>query len=588
MENNQTNISEVQFTEEKINKLINNVIQGVHDDWPTIYKIRYIYLEIGKHLFKDSDFFFSVDKKLGEANLSIEEIKDIYKSEIGRTNFRSNLKVICKSASYILKMAYDRIGISSELVETNTTIAAVSDEEEFLINHWLLAIHDGNKTYFATLTPDLPYIQMNMDTRHFGSDIPYTRDFNGKIMQIYKGEEIKHSVISREELKKIDMAIGYIKHSYHYNDKTQVDNDWFLQYDNASFYMLRDNVRDNKLFYELEVAETPFYQSLSNFQGEDGRYISFIDDNMNSLTTEDWRCWFKILCGQVLNRIENILGYSLNILPTLESPYWNYESWLLNLCVQIQEDLFYKLNSNIKEDFSDVSIDVENFRYNKWSKKVKNRFNKENKLFDYNNILTILDKLNALISCVNTQGKNGNFNELFSALSYHFIAPNHLYENNISEDGYLSNYYIANKFDKMFRKIFNCNELVTEFNQMGYSEKVTIIKEVLNLIFPEITKSNSYLLKEYNDNYSAVLNRIQLYPIKNKNDGYYSIMFNILGDDKNSDYYFLYSAKKNTFKVSNGLDIYNDYIVVSNRMKHRISIEDLEKIDEPIERGKKK
>ena len=588
MEQNYNDLMELEYTEEKINKIIDTVIAGIQEDWPTVYKIRYIYLGIGKCLFKDSDFFFSVDKKLGEANLSIEEIKDIYESNIGRSNFSSKLKVICKSASYVLKMAYDRVGILSELVETNTTITAFSSEEEFLIHHWLLAIHDGDKTYFATLTPDLPYIQMNMDTRHFASDIPYKREFNGKVMQMYKGDEIKHSVISRECLKNIDMAIGYINKSYHYNDKAQVDNNWFLQYDNASLYMLRDSLRDNKLFYELEITNTSFYQSLMEFEGENEQKISFVDSDINSLTDGDWNCWNKILCKQVLNKIESILGYSLNVLPSLEGKYWNYESWLLNLCVQIQYDLFIKLNHQTKDNFSDIAIDVEHFKYTKWSKKVKNKFGMTNKSFDYDNILTILDKTNALINCVNSKRKNGNFNELFSSLGYHFIEPTHLYENNISEDGYLSNYYIANKFNKLFQKIFGCNELVTEFNQMGYSEKVTIIKEVLVMIFPEITKSNSSKLKEYNDNYNAVLNRIQLYPIKNKHDGYYSILFNVLGDSKSSDYYFLYSAKKNTFKVSDALDIYSDYIIVSNRMKNRVSVEDLEKIDEPTRRGQKK
>ena len=194
--------------------------------------------------------------------------------------------------------------------------------------------------------------------------------------------------------------------------------------------------------------------------------------------------------------------------------------------------------------------------------------------------------MNALVNCVKSNLKNGNFNNLFSSLSYHFINKNHLYENNISEEGYLSNFYIANKFYKIFPKVFSCNESVTEFNQMGYSEKISIIKDIVEMMFPEITKNNSLLLKEYNNNYSAVLNRIQMYPIKNRNDGYYSILFNILGDDNNSDYYFLYNAKKNTFYMSNALNVYSDYIIISNRMKDRmdnnkmVSIEDLEKIDE--------
>lgn len=571
------------ITDEKVNNIINSVISGINDKWPTIYKIRYIYLEIGKRLYRDTDFFFSVDGKLGEDNLSISQIKEIYNNYNGR-----NLKVICKSASYILKTAYDRVGIKSKLVETNTTIAAVSDEEEFLVNHWMLVIYDGDKAYFATLTPDLPYIQMNMATKHFASDIPYMREFNGKVMQVYKGEEIKPSLISRNKLKDIDIDIGYINKSYHYNNKGQIDNEWFLQYDNAALYMLRDNLKNNKLFYELEINETSFYKNLTKFMGENDRNISFTDTDMNYLTKEDWNIWIKLLCQQVLERINDILGYEIDVLPNLESPYWNYESWLFNLCVQIQNDLFKMLSDNKQDNFSDVFVDIENFKYNKWSKKVKSKFGKGDRKFNHDNILLILDKMNSLINCVNSNGKNGKFNELFFSLGYHFIDSTHLYENNISEDGYLQNYYIANKFNKLFRRIFSCNEMITKFNYMGYSEKIAIIKDILFLMFPEINKKNSYKLKDYNDNYNAVLNRIQLYSIKNKYDGYYSILFNILGDEKNDDYYFFYNARKNIFKISNALDIYSDYIIVSNRMKNRISIEDLEMIEEPFDKKRKK
>ena len=61
--------------EEQINQIVNEVILNIQDDWPMIYKIRYIYLEIGKRFYKDVDFFFSADGKLGDVNLSIPEIK---------------------------------------------------------------------------------------------------------------------------------------------------------------------------------------------------------------------------------------------------------------------------------------------------------------------------------------------------------------------------------------------------------------------------------------------------------------------------------------------------------------------------------
>ena len=562
-----------------VNELINGVISGIHEEWPIIYKIRYIYLGIGKALYKDTDFFFSVDGKLGEDNLSISDIKDIYNNNFGRI-IRNELKVICKSASYILKMAYEKIGIRSDLIETNTTIAAVAGEDEFLINHWFLAIHDDekNRTYFATLTPDLPYIQLNMDTRHFGSDIPYKRDYNGKVMQIYKGDEIKHSIISREELKEIDKCIGYVNNAYNYNDKGQLDGVWNLQYDNASLHMLRDSLKGNKLFYELEIAETDFYRSLMDFSSNNKK-LSLHIDSMNDITLEDWEQWIRILCRYILGKIEDILGYDVNVLPSLDSRYWNYEAWLLNLCTQIQYNLFLKLNNGVKDNFSDVYVDVFDFKYSKWSKKVKSRFGKISNMFDYDNVLLILDKMTSLVNCVKNDTKGGDFNNLLYGLAYHFIDYSHLYESNISKDGFLSNYYIANKFDIVFRRVFGCNELVTEFNHMGYAEQVAIIKDVLVMMFPEITKSNSDMLKDYDDGYSAVFNRIQLYPIKSKKDGHYSILFNILGDEKNGDYYFLYNDKKNTFKVSNGLDIYSDYIIVSDRMKNRISIDELERID---------
>ena len=60
-----------------INILIDNVVSNVHDDWPTLYEIRYVYLAVGKKLMRDTDFFLSVDEKLGDANLSNQEIIEL-------------------------------------------------------------------------------------------------------------------------------------------------------------------------------------------------------------------------------------------------------------------------------------------------------------------------------------------------------------------------------------------------------------------------------------------------------------------------------------------------------------------------------
>lgn len=558
-----------------INEIINNIILGIKSEWSTLTKIRYAYVELGKYLQKDTDFFFSVDKKLGENNLSYEEIAAIYNDDVVLST-----RVICKSASVLLKTILDRLGIKSRLVKSINNVIDYSDgNNELLINHWMLAVNDGENEYFCTLSSDLPYIQMGMETKHFGVNIPYMKELNdGTTIQVYEGEEIKHSVLGQEELKNIDIEINYIKDYYRYNESNQPSKEWNLHYSNASFNMLKDAVRGNKLFYELEVGKTDFLNHLMNFEGENGRMITFYDTPISSLTEEDWNKWIKVVCGEVLGKICDILGYDIYPIPTLESNSWNYESWLLSLSSKIEDEIYRQFdlyNDEIKE----ISIQVDNFKYNKWSKKLKQKLD-INGIYDHENIIFILDKLNALVNCIKSKGKNGSMNSLLQSLSYHFINPYNLYENNIDEEGKLSSYYIANKFDEMFERVFSCNETITNFNMMSYSEQVVIIKEVLALMFPEINADNSKMVDGYDERFSPVLNRIQIYPVKSKIDGEYSIIFSVIGDDMDEDFYFFYDLKNNTFNVCNILDINNDYIFVSNRMKSKLGVEDLEDVEE--------
>lgn len=558
-----------------INEIINNIVLGVKSEWSNLTKIRYAYVELGKYLQKDTDFFFSVDKKLGENNLSYEEIAAIYNDDVVLST-----SVICKSASVLLKTILDRLGIKSRLVKSINNVIDYSDgNNELLINHWMLAVNDGENEYFCTLSSDLPYIQMGMETKHFGVNIPYMKELNdGTTIQVYEGEEIKHSVLGQEELKNIDIEINYIKDYYRYNESNQPSKEWNLHYSNASFNMLKDAVRGNKLFYELEVGKTDFLNHLMNFEGENGRMITFYDTPISSLTDEDWNKWIKVVCGEVQNKICDILGYDIYPIPTLESNSWNYESWLLSLSSKIEDEIYRQFdlyNDEIKE----ISIQVDNFKYNKWSKKLKQKLD-INGIYDHENIIFILDKLNALVNCIKSKGKNGSMNSLLQSLSYHFINPYNLYENNIDEEGKLSSYYIANKFDEMFERVFSCNETITNFNMMSYSEQVVIIKEVLALMFPEINVENSKMVDGYDERFSPVLNRIQIYPVKSKIDGEYSIIFSVIGDDMDEDFYFFYDLKNNTFNVCNILEINNDYIFVSNRMKSKLGVEDLEDVEE--------
>ncbi len=477
-------------------------------------------------------------------------------------------------------MVLDRMGIESKLVMSINNVLEYEDEDRnLLINHWMLVVSDGEKEYFCTLSSDLPYIQMGMETKHFAVHIPYKKELSdGTTIQIYEGEEIKHTVLSREQLKDIDTDINYIKEYYKYNEANQISKEWNLHYGNASLNMLRDCCRGNKLFYELEIDETDFINHLMCFEGEEGKKISFYDTPFSSITDGDWKRWIKIICSEVLNKLCDILGFAIYPIPSLESESWNYESWLLSLTIMIENEI-YRLFDLKKERIRDFNIQVDYFKYNKWSKKLKQEIDIY-AIYEHKNIIIILDKMNALINCVKSRGKNGNMKSLLMSLGYHFINFYHLYENNIDEEGELSSYYIANKFDKMLKKIFSCNEATTNFNLMSYSEQVVIIKDILPIIFPEISVENSKMVDFYDERYSPVLNRIQLYPVKSKITGDYSIIFSVIGDDLDEDFYFFYDLKANTFAVCNILDIHNDYIFVSNRMRCKLSVEELENVEE--------
>lgn len=559
-----------------VNEIVNRVVFSVKKEWSTLEKIRFVYLETGKYLVKDTDFFFSMDGKLDDYNLSLEELAYIYNNE----NPLESNKVICRSSALILKKIYDRLGIKSKLVKSVNNITEYKNNGNVLtVNHWMLVVYDESNAYFCTLPSDLPYIQSGMATKHFGVNIPYKKTLpNGDIQQVYDGEEIRHMVLSPEMLKKLDINVGYIKNYYSYGDDSQAIGEKKLQYDDAAFFMIRDALKANKLYYELEEYNTAFYKDLVKFTGSDGKIISMYDTDFRSLSAEDWQIWLKIMCKHVLDKINEMTGEDFNVLPPLENANWVFEPWLFSLCFLVQRYIYKYLAKG--NDYIHDDIDLQSFKYSKWSRNLKRDFNTGNTDYDYYNILTILDKTNALVNWVYSGGKNGSFRNLLSKLAFHFIPAEHILENNISKEGNISNYYVANKFKVLFNRFFECNEGIRDFNKMEYSEQIVIIKEILNYMFQELTVEDSSNIENYNYDYSPIMNRINLYPLKSKSDGSYSLIFNIVSDDGKGDYDFLYDLKNNKFQVVDVLSIIDSYVIVSKRMKDKLSIMDIENVEE--------
>lgn len=525
----------------KIDELIRLVTKDIKDEWPTIYKIRYIYLELGKYLSKDTDFFFSVENKLGSMNLDFNQIYDIYNSTYGRKK-GDNWEVICRSASYILHKAYESVGIKSKLINTiNDSEIIEIDGQSIEVNHWLLVVYDGDKAYFNLLSADLPYIKENMKVHHFAAKIPYKkRNKEGVLEQLYAGEEIKPSLLTEEETRKIDKEIGYLKYYYEYNDSKQKQEEYTLQYNDAAFLMLKERIKNNKLYHEILAEHTNFYNSLYNFINKDNRILSFDDLSLDDYSDEDINDWINLLCLNVELKISTISDISPDQLYHLEN--FDYNTWLQNICNKIHY--------------------IEDFSYTKWSKEMKKNINYNE--YDYSSIVAILDKTNALVKKIKKRDPN-NFNNLLCKLAYHFIDRSRIIDLTDKEK-YVSNKYIAYKLVTLFPKIFSANDIITPFNNREYSEQIVLIKDILEMMFPELNKINSNM-ESYNDAYSPIFNRVQLYTIKNKETFDYAIILNVVGNNTQGDYYFYYNPKKNTFYIADILEIYQKYEIVSERFK---------------------
>jgi hypothetical protein len=279
------------------------------------------------------------------------------------------------------------------------------------------------------------------------------------------------------------------------------------------------------------------------------------------------------MCEFVEDKINYVIPSQYNF--TVVLPNWNYDLWLKNLCLRIKDFVLLQLSPDGLDYSDEFNIDS-NFSYKSWSRKLKKKFKSARNDYDYDSLLLLVDKMNALVNYVKADGDKSNFMTMFNSLAYHFIDRSNIFEKNI-EDGFVSSHYIANKFFKVFVRHFGCNQMINDFNKMDYSEQIVIIKNVIVEMFPEINAINSGAISGFDSSYPAILNRIHIYPIKNIEDGSYSMVFNIVGDGKYNDYYYFYNPKTNEFQIANIPQIHMDYIIVSERFKSRIeSIEDVE------------
>lgn len=542
-----------------INDISNRIIGSIDPSWSKLEKIRYVYLALGKVLHKHTDFFFSIDNKLDYKNLSYEEIEKAYENKCGTEDFQ----VICRSAAFLLENIFDRLGIKSKLVKSNNNVVEyTSGDNSITINHWFLVAYDEeNNPYFMTLASDLPFIQMGLQTKHFGTYIPYKKQVNGEEIQVYAGPEIKPRVLSEEELYAIDGKIGYLINK-DFDDKEV--------YANSFLNILFQKLKSNNLYYDIESGRTDFYRRSTVFKSND-KTISFYDDDLHSLSKEDWVNFLRIVCRYVHRRIESIIGYKIFVKTYYTSKDWNYDEWIKDISAQIQRYLW----KFVPKDDDSLYVG-NNFKYSSWSKKMKKAMGTNYDVIHYYDILSILDKTNVIANMALRTGIDKNFSKVYYNLCYHFIPKNRIYENSLV-NGVVSSRYIFNKFKLLFRNIFVYGIGTEEFKNMRYGEQITIIKMVIDKMFPELNMSNALLSDEYNPKYSLAQHRILIYALRSKDDYNYAMVFYIPGDSTIADQYYFYEPKTNLFKTANMLEIQSKYIIVSDRFKSKI--QEMENID---------
>ena len=529
---------------QNLKELKKHIISNINPSWSNIEKVRYAYLESGKYLQKHTEFFLSVDDKLTVTKLSPKILDKIY---MGRLNSDEWNKMVCKTAAEFLKDVLDELNIKSTLVETVDYIKLKGMKNH--LHHYTLAINVDGNNIFVTPASDYPYIKRGMSTKHFGISVPFVLDDE----QIYKGHEIPHIVLSKEELRKIDEKIGYITR-IEKTDKKGIP-------DYKSDY-IDDLIKNNRYLYINILAETTsFYQSILP-DDEEKRVIKSLSNPANN-----WNFIIDNICNRVGKRIAQITGTK-------------YDS----------------------KDF------ISRAKFNDWYQRVESLYNaddyKQSEIY-YANPNLLLNKSKALVNSIilfydkvikgKVTGKdmesfNSTFTRLVSETSKHFIDSKFVIEpKDINE--YVPNIYINHKFITLFPILTDVNNgYETCFVNEGFSEQTEILKRTIELMFLELNSKNILKVPDPSFKYSPILKRINLYTARKRNTNDYITYISITDSDNignSTSYWYKYDFIQNTLekthlvKIALESSIHGQYEIISNRLKKELK---LDKIEEKTEK----
>ena len=520
---------------DKTEKIIDEIVSGIDSSYTKNEKIRYVYLELGKRLSKDPDFFFSLYNKLEDKNLSVSQLKAIYDNE------DLTKKVVCKSCSKALKMCFDRIGIESKIIETTKSDIIKDNTAEADIHHCFVCCKgDDDKSYFLILSSDLDNIQMGYRTKHFAKNISYILD--GEVA--YKGEEIHNSVMTYEEIEEIDKKLGYLNNYYLKKKNGKLISE--LDYTDHNIVLLRENYFKNRLYYShlCENTKNKFYRTVQAIPCPDGKIIQLNNCSVDYIKTLDLSKW--------KNNIVTLINQKIMI-----ELYNNIEK-------DDEENLYNLINDNkIDEWFDYITKVVKKLDISKLD--ISHNFDP----------ISLVKRTKQLFNDIEKEDINTySIRKTILNIAYQFVDPALVLPRGANT--YATNYYISRKFESEMPKILELG-VTTDFSRLGYSEQVDTIEKILSSVFQELNVDNCGNMKGYDEKLPGVKNRIITSAVKNRETGEYSFLFHITGDSDDDTYTYLYEPMFNSMSDVDLFSVAEDYIIVTSKLNP--TIDDIENIE---------
>lgn len=467
--------------------IIQKIIDEINskEDWSLNEKIRYAYLELGKNVHLNTDFFYSLYGLMHEEyRLSYEQLQEIY------NNQGTTYDVMCRDCARMLKMIFDGCNIKSKIMETIEVNHYYIDNKRIDIQHFFNMVEgDNGQQFFLSLVIDIPLIQLGLKTEHFGTNVVYKDD---KGNQVYEGEEIKNTVLSQEYIKTIDEKIGYL--SLKFDD---VSNE--IDYVNEVFNKLAESNRKNKMYNSMVALNenNKFYKGLIDVMSDEKNNMSvkLYDLDINRINQIK-----QYVCISIKNKIKEEIKTLGRI--SQQEEYNNFNKYLKNQsyneCIISLEEILK--NSNYKSDDGPFSLNA--------------LITSSIKLF------SVLDKISACIKYTPEQ-----LNKLKTLLNLYIqnIAKVYIPKEYRPQAGHVyGNRYLENKIKLLFPVIFDFNNN-TDFTHMKVGEKGIIISKVMYALFQELSNDRTVERKKEN----PIENRINTFMIYDKYDGLYKLVLNI-------------------------------------------------------------